>query len=79
MLWKIRVLDQVLFAKCINRKTLQNFLENKMDIATAVVKVQALFSGDVSAETLAPEILINLNQPALNQASLYSTGISTQM
>jgi len=74
MLWKIRVLDQVLFAKCINRKTLQDFLENKMDIATAVVEIQAIPSGVVSAETLAPEILINLNQP-----SLYSTGQSTRV
>lgn len=74
MLWKVRVLDQVLFAQCISKKKLRDYLENDMGIADAIVEIKALSCGEIKPETLAPEILVNLNR-----SSLYSTGLSTRM
>ncbi len=74
MLWKIRVLDQILFAKCISKQKLKDYLENNMDITNAVVEIKALSIGDIELNQIAPEILVNLNREPL-----YSTGTSTRL
>ena len=43
-------------------------------IADAIVEIKEISCDDIKPETLAPEILVNLNKP-----SLYSTGLSTRM
>ncbi len=62
MLWKVRVLDQTLFTDCISKKKLQNYLENNMGIATAVVEIQSLRLSKIDSNWLSPEVMVNVDQ-----------------
>jgi len=62
MLWKVRVLDQTLFANCGSKQKLQNYLENNLGIAEAVVEIKSLCLTQIDISQLTPEVLVNLDQ-----------------
>lgn len=62
MLWKVRVLDQTLFADCDNKQRLQNYLENNLGVADAVIEIQSLCLTEIDIEKFNPEVLVNFDQ-----------------
>ncbi len=62
MLWKVRVLDQTLFADCDSKQRLQNYLENNLGVADAVLEIQSLCLSEIDIKQFNPEVLVNFDQ-----------------